>query len=86
MNYFICLYFHIQKKISPLQKAVYRNHTETASLLKECGGDLSIDTKVKFSRVNHKTTMLLYICNIYIYIYILYIHTTCFTLLDVTLI
>ena len=30
-------------------------HTETASLLKECGGDLSIDTKVIY---------------IYIYIYI----------------
>ena len=41
-----CLYFHIQKKVSPLQKAVYRNHIETASLLKECGGDPSIDTKV----------------------------------------
>ena len=72
MNYFICLYFHIQKKISPLQKAVYRNHTETASLLKECGGDLNIDTKVKYSRVNHKNTTL----NIMMYFYLLLYYIT----------
>ena len=49
MNYFILFVsFYIQEKRTPLDNAMHNNYTETASLLKECGGDPSIDTKVLY--------------------------------------
>ena len=47
--------------MTPLDIAMFGDHTETASLLKKCGGDLSIDTKVIY---------------IYIYIYELFLCLT----------
>ena len=53
MNYFILnvFIFSIQDNTKPLDMARYGHHTETASLLKECGGDPSIDTKVIYMRL-----------------------------------
>ena len=66
MNYFILLYFHIQNNsTTPLRMAIYKGHTEIESLLKDCGGDLSIDTKVIYMNV------CVYRSNFYVLLYMM---------------
>ena len=46
---------------------MFGDHTETVSLLKECGGDLSIDTKVTYTCIH---TYIHTFIHVYMYIYI----------------
>ena len=68
MNYFILLYFHIQNNsTTPLRMAIYKGHTEIESLLKDCGEDLSIDTKVIYMHV----CVCVYRSNFYVLLYMM---------------